>query len=211
MVIIQNGGDIIYQIASKGKLFTEAQCLRHDVYLQVGYIQRPCKDGIIPDSKDEISDYIIALDYSLDEVVGTMRITPVVDFKKYDLFRHWKGNMLPGAEEKIAKIFLRYSVAELGALAAKKNGNVPSKRKGISWGLYKSTFLYSLIKEIDYWVIGMDSGKLVILESLGWHVERLGKPIEYFGSVSELGLMSVNKQLGSIYNKNPRYYQYIAS
>jgi len=57
----------------------------------------------------------------------------------------------------------------------------------------------------------MDSRALRSLEMLGWKVERLGEPINHVGSISELGVMEVKSQLGAIFNKNPRYYNYIAN
>jgi len=202
-MIICNGSNIVYQVAKSEIQIQEALTLRHDIYLAMGYIDEPCENSIIPDEKNDCSEYIVGLK-NAEELVGTIRLTPVEVFK--EMFCEWEENFVPDSEAIIAKVNGCSSV-ELGALAVKRgDGN-----RRVSWGLYKATYLYSLIKKIDYWVIAMDNVALRSLEMLGWHVERVGDPIMYMGSMTTLGIMPVREQLCSIFQKNQRYYHYLST
>lgn len=178
-----------------------AKKLHHDVYLDYGYIGEFCQDGIIPDEKNDISDFIVAVDED-GEVLGTMRLTPPNPI--LHVFESWKDSLLPRGKEFIEKVH-RSTAVELGALAVRRD----MQRRKISWGLYKATFLYSLLKEIKYWVIAMDDRALRALEMRGWYVQRIGEAIQYMGSSSTLGIMPISLQKENIGKKNQKYYDFI--
>lgn len=201
---IYNENGVTYRIADR-RIFPMAQRLRHDVYLDVGYIESPCESGVIMDYKDYFSEYITAIDHSSAEVIGTMRLTPLAH--SLDLFEIWDGSMFDDSIEYMASAKNKCSV-ELGALAVKKG--ITNGRK-VSWGLYKATLLYSLTRNFDYWVIAMDDRALRTLEMLGWYVHRIGKSIMYMGSSTTLGIMPVQEQLKSIAEKNQVFYKFISA
>jgi hypothetical protein len=189
------------QVASdQGTLFL-AKRLVHDVYFEYGYIDNPYPGGIIADEKDEISNFVVAMDET-GEVIGTMRLTPPNPELK--VFKSWKGAFLPDGEEYVEKI-KKNKIVELGALTVKKE----MQNKMISWGLYKSTLYFSLNNQLEYWVIAMDDRALRSLKILGWHVDLVGKSIDYMGSPSSLGIMQISRQIDAIREKNRRYYDYI--
>jgi hypothetical protein len=47
------------------------------------------------------------------------------------------------------------------------------------------------------------------MEMLGWKVERIGEPMDYFG-LTIPGIMPVNQQMHAIALKNTPYYKYVA-
>ncbi|HBP00947.1 MAG TPA: hypothetical protein DD454_01925 [Candidatus Moranbacteria bacterium] len=196
-------GDIICQVATNSALIREAQKLRHDVYLAEGYIKEPCAEGIIPDCKNGASTYLVALD-GAEELVGVMRLSPPVP--TFDVIDAWRGNFLPRVGCHLLDVCSKNSV-ELGSLAVKKS----ARTRKISWALYKATLLYSLMQEIDYWLIAVDDRVFRSLEILGWHINKVGNSIDYMGSPSTLGVMPVRNQLKSVFEKNPTHYSYLAS
>ena len=78
----------------------------------------------------------------------------------------------------------------------------------ISWGLYKAVYHYALVRTSttvsSAWMPALRS-----MEMLGWKVERIGEPMDYFG-LTIPGIMPVNQQMHAIALKNTPYYKYVA-
>lgn len=190
-------------IDTDSELFHRAQRLRHDVYKNVGYTKGH-ESGIIPDEKDDAAEYIIAL--KDEEVVGTLRMSPIE--LSEEMIAHWNGHLYLGAEEIIREICRPgESAKEVGALAVNKE----YRKKKVSSGLYKAIHIYSLMVGIRHWLFGMDRRALKAYERQGWRVHRLGSPIDYVGSISELGVVFVEKQFRYIHENNPNFYKEIVN
>lgn len=200
---ICNHEGVSYLLANNPVDVLRAKKLHHDVYFEYGYIEKPFSDGVISDEKNDISDFIVAIDEN-SELIGTMRLTP--PNPTLHVFESWSNALLPNGEKLIEMVHFSVAV-ELGALAVKRD---MQKRK-ISWGLYEATLLYSLSKGINYWVIAMDNRALRALERLGWYVERIGESICYMGSASTLGIMPIWLQKENINERNKKYYEFIFS
>lgn len=197
---IHSSNGITFQTVEDGDILLQALALRHDAYLEAEYIEKAYPDNIIHDKRDESSTHIVALD---DEcVIGTIRLAE----PPFDTLVVWKNNLFIQAEELI-KLAINSKSVELSALAVKKG--TPLKK--VAWGLYKATYLLSCLKEINYWVIGVDIRVLRALRILGWHMREVAFPAKYMGSICVPCIMPVAKQLESIADKNPRYYRYLTS
>lgn len=192
---------VSYLLAENPAIILQAKKLHHDVYLDYGYIEEFCQGGIIFDEKNDCSDFVVAVDED-SELIGTMRLTS--PSPTLHVFDKWEDALLPNGNHFIEMVHGSTAV-ELGALAVRRD---MQKRK-ISWGLYKATLLYSLLKEINYWVIAMDNRALRSLEMLGWYVERIGESIHYMGSSTTLGIMPILLQKEHISRKNRKYYNFI--
>jgi N-acyl-L-homoserine lactone synthetase len=193
---------ISYEIAESAEMISEAKHLCHDVYLQMGYIEKPFPGRVIPNEYDPTSIYIVALN-SRREVVGTIRL---ILEQPFDTLAVWKqqlyfscGNLINDA--------LNGNSFEIGALAVRKDH---SSMK-ISWGLYKTAFTCAKALELDYAVITMDARALRSLEMLGWYVVKIGKPMLYFGSLTVPGIMPVKAQEVAVQSKNQTYYKLLAA
>ncbi|MGB9743243.1 MAG: N-acyl amino acid synthase FeeM domain-containing protein [Minisyncoccales bacterium] len=189
---------IVFQTINDRKQIKEAKKLRHDVYLEVGYITTPYPDGIIPDPEPSI--YIVAL-LNGEELMGTVRVTPGPPFETLAV---WENKFFAESESLIKMLFDAKS-AEIGSLAVKKT----ARGKRISWGLYKALYLFALIEKIDFYVAGMDLNAYKLLQWLGWSLIEIGPVMEYMGSPSIPIIIPIKDQLSSVYQKNPTYYQYV--
>ncbi len=196
--VIHTQDGVVYRVADDPDLRREAQRLRHDVYLDKGYIKDPFLDGIISDKYDESSTFIVALDHDQD-LMGTICLTPGPPFNTLEI---WKDKLYPGLKEK-----LQGKIIEIGSLATKKAPHAVR----ISWGLYKACWLMALLEEVDWWIISVDARVFRILERLGWLMETIGPPLHYLGSSTVPAILLIKKQLSVIYEKNPLYYQYLVS
>jgi len=193
---------IVFQTAENSFQIQEAKKLRHDVYLEMGYITQPFFDGIIPDERDEHSTYIVAL-MGGQELVGTVRSYPGPSFETLEV---WKENFFPNPEisELIEEVCKRKSV-EIGALAVKKT----ARGRRISWGLYKALYLLFLMEKVNYCIAAIDLRAFKLLQWLGWSIIEIG-PAKYFmGSLTVPIVMPMKEHLLSIYQKNPTYYEYL--
>ena len=190
--------NIQYAIADTSELILAAKQLCHDVYLEHGYIDHAYPGKIIPNVQDDNAVYIVALNDDR-EVVGTIRLS----FGKYfATLKAWKNKIYPHSLEQI----MHAHCFEIGALAVNKD--FASQR--ISWGLYKAVYQYAIDAQLDYGIISMDARALRSMEMLGWKVERIGEPMDYFGSLTVPGIMPVRQQLHAIEMKNNPYYKYVA-
>ena len=192
---------IIFQTVENDDILLQALKLRHDAYLKVGYIEKAYPNGILPDKRDKNSIHIVALDDKC--VIGTIRLAK----PPFDAFTVWKNDSFAQAKELIRLVANSKSSVELSALAVKKG--TPFRK--VSRGLYKATYLLSYLKNINYWVIGVDVRVLRTLRILGWCAKEVAFPAKYMGSICVPCIMPVAKQLESIADKNPRYYNYLIS
>lgn len=193
---------ITYEIAETEKMIREAKHLCHDVYLQVGYIDKPFPGRIIPYEYDSTSVYIVALN-PLREVVGTVRLTLAPAFNTLKI---WKDRLYPSCIGLINDA-LDGNSFEIGALAVKKNF---SSMK-ISWELYKTVFKCAQALNLDYAIISIDARALRSLEMLGWYAVKIGEPMNYFGSLTVPCIMPVKAQSGAVELKNGAYKKLFAA
>lgn len=199
-MILHTKNGIAFQTVENPAFQQEACRLRHDVYLEVGYINHPFHSKIIPDEQDTKSTYIVASD-SNQKLLGTIRLTPGPPFKTFNV---WKNKYFPQTQNLIKTVANKHSM-ELGALAVVKT----ARNKHISWGLYKAAYLFALIKKIDYYVIGIDVRVFRTLEKLGVSIVNIGSPMHYMGSLTVPGVIPIAMQLCSVYEKNQDYYKYL--
>src|SRR6185436_10337743 len=82
---------ITYEVAQTETMIRAAKNLCHDVYLQVGYIDQPLPDRIIPYEYDSVATYIVALNEAR-EVIGTIRLAQGPPFKTLEV---WKDKLYP--------------------------------------------------------------------------------------------------------------------
>jgi hypothetical protein len=193
---------ITFEIASSEEMILKAKQLCHDVYLQVGYIKEPLPGRMIPFEYEESSTYIVAIN-SEQEVVGTVRLTQGPPFKTLKI---WEGKLFPAAGGVINDA-IHKNTFEIGALAVKKDFS-PMK---ISLGLYKAVYFCSILLKLDYGIICMDARALRSLEMLGWFVEKIGEPMDYFGSLTVPGIMPVNKQNESLWKNEVAFHEHRAA
>jgi hypothetical protein len=193
---------ITYEIAQSAEMICEAKQLCHDVYLQVGYIDKPLPGRIIPYQHDSASTYIVALN-SLRQVVGTIRLTAGPPFNTLNI---WKDRLYISCS-KIINDALDGNSFEIGALAVRKDF---SSMK-ISWGLYKSAYKCAQILNMEYAIISIDSRALRSLEMLGWYVIKIGEPMYYFGSLTVPGILPLKAQVSAIQSKNQASHKLIAA
>ena len=193
--------NIHYEIADTPEMILAAKQLCHDVYLGHGYIDHPYTGKIIPNNSDETAVYFVALTDDR-EVVGTIRLNLGQSF---DTLKAWGNKIYAGSRQRIEQV-LHTHCFEIGALAVNKS----FATQKISWGLYKAIYHYALCAHLDYGIISMDARALRSMEMLGWKVERIGEPMDYFGSLTIPGIMPVNQQLHAIALKNAPYYKYVA-
>ncbi len=194
-------GTITYEVAMTKEMILAAKHLCHDVYLQSGYIDFSFPDRIIPYQYDASSLYIVALN-SVNEVVGTVRLTIGYPFTTLNV---WEDKLYPASQGLIDEALTANSF-EIGALAVKKEYAAYK----ISWGLYKAVYLNALALNLDYGIISMDQRAMRAMEMLGWYVEKIGEPMDYFGSLTVPGIMPVRQQLAAIASRNNNYHQYLA-
>ena len=197
-----HSGKITFQVADTDKKIIQAKHLCHDVYLNIGYIEAPYPGKIIPYEYEASSAYIIAMN-PFGEVVGTMRITQGPPFKTLDI---WKDKLYSGSASLINDA-LHSASFEIGALAVRKDFSTMK----ISWGLYKAAYLYSVAMRLDYGIISMDTRALRALEMLGWVVVKIGEPMNYFGSLTVPGIMTVSQQPQSMLENNLLYHIHLAA
>lgn len=197
-----SSGDITYTVATSKELLLAATRLHHDVYLQMGYISKAFPDRIIPSQHDGATVYIVALN-SAHDVVGTIRLNIGSPFTT---FKIWDRNLYPSCEMLIKEVLAGKSF-EIGALAVKKEYSAQK----ISWGLYKASYQVALALNLTYGVISMDCRALRSIEMLGWHVVKIGDPINYYGSLTVPGVMPVKIQSECISFKNRSYQQYLCA
>jgi len=181
------------QIADTPELIRAAKNLCHDVYLHVGYIDAPYADRMIPYEYESTSTYIVAIT-SMNEVIGTVRLTQGPPFKTFDV---WKDNLF-ASQSALIKSALEGPSFEIGALAVNKNFSAMK----ISLMLYKAVYIYSRSLKLDYAIISMDARALRAMEMQGWVVVKIGGPMDYFGSITIPGIMPVNEQPGSVLQKS---------
>ena len=193
---------ITFGIADTEAKISQAKQLCHDVYLDVGYIEAPYPNRIIPYELDSSSAYIIAMN-PFREIIGTIRITIGGPSKTFEI---WKGRLFPAYDELINNT-LNSNSFEMGALAVKKDYSIMK----ISSGLYKAAFQYSLDMKLDYGIISMDARALRSLEMLGWFVIKIGAPMDYFGSLTVPGIMPVSLQPVAMLNNNILYHTHQAA
>jgi len=199
---VPSSGVIKYKIAYTKEMILAAKNLQHDVYLQIGYINKPFSDRIIPFERDACAIYIVALNFA-GEVVGTIRFTIGSPFTTLEV---WKYNLYPMCESLIKEALAGNSF-EIGGLAVRKEYSAHK----ISWGLYKAVYQEALALNLAYGIISIDSRALRAMEMLGWHVVRIGEAMNYFGSLTVPGIMPVNLQSVLVSSKNKRYQQYLAA
>ena len=194
---------IKYIVAHTKILKLKALRLRHDVFLEKGYIQTAFPQWIIPDKTDKISKYIIALNQN-KEIVGTLKIIPTPKF----FFKIYKKAFYknPSTKRIILNIKRNFS-AEIGGLAVKKK----YRKKKISNGLYKAAWLYALLKGIKWYVFGIDKEAVNSLKKCGWKISYLGRPLFYLGSSTIPCAILLKEQLKSVYEKNPKYYKFLVN
>lgn len=190
--IMQLQSSLRVQIADTPELIRAAKNLCHDVYLQVGYIDKPLADRIIPYEYDSTSTYIVALT-SMNEVVGTVRVTQGPPFKTFDV---WK-NSLYASKAALIKSALEGRSFEIGALAVNKNFSAMK----ISMMLYQAINIWSRTMNLEYAIISMDARALRAMEMQGWLVIKIGEPMDYFGSITVPGIMPVNEQPQAVLQK----------
>ncbi len=198
-MIIHTKDGFVFKTADEASLRLEAQRLYHNVYLEMGYINRPYPDGIIPFKYNKISTYIVAV--KRHKVVGVMRFTPGPPFLTLQTLEE----NLSSKTRDLLKVVYKQPSAELGALAVKRE----FRRKRVSWGLYKASWVMALLRQIDWYVICMDLTAFRKVKQLGWYIKEITPPIDYMGSPSVLGIIPVRKQLSTIYAKNFHYYKYL--
>jgi len=180
---------IIYKIANTPQLIFNAKRLCHDVYLQAGYIKEAFTGGIIPYPYDSSAVYIVALNAG-NEVLGTLRLAMACPFKTLEL---WNDSLYYSCKQLICQA-LKGNAFEIGALAIRKDYSYT----GVSFGLYKTAYDYSLSHGLDYAVITMDQRAIGSLEKYGWYFIKIGEPREYFGSVSIPAIIPINEQAAFI-------------
>ena len=193
---------ITFQVAETEKVILAAKHLCHDVYLQVGYIDKPCIGNIIPSGHDDLSTYIVALN-ALQEVIGTIRLTQGPPFKTLEI---WKDKLYPLCNRLITEAIHSHTF-EIGALAVRKDFS-PVK---VSWGLYKAAYLSSIAMHLDYGIISIDARALRSLQMLGWFVQKIGEPMHYFGSLTVPAIMPVHQQPGSVLQTKLAYHKYLVA
>lgn len=199
-MILHSDKKFIYKTIENTRLKLAAKRLNHDVYLEMGYIKQSYPNRIIPYKNDDIATYIVAL--KNDFLCGTIHISPINSPSL--VFENWKDKLY-SKSQKILKIISKERKAELGGLAVKKK----YRGKGVAAGLYKACWLFALLNDIKWYLIKMDKKALKSLENLGWHVERIGPPLYYMGSITIPGIIQISKQLLNVYKKNINYYKYL--
>jgi hypothetical protein len=193
---------VTYEVAQSAELILSAKNLCHDVYLQAGYIHQPLPGRIIPYEYDSVAFYIVALN-EMREVLGTIRITQGASFKTLDV---WKDRLYPVCTPLISDA-LNGNSCEVGALAVRKDCCAMK----ISWGLYKAAYRCALALNLDYVFISMDVRALRSFEMLGWSVVRIGEALDYFGSPTVPGILSVSKQAAAVESGNLVYHKMLAA
>jgi len=188
----------------RGKTAVDAvKRLRHDTYLQCGFIDSPYPDGVIPDKADNDAAVYLAAVVN-NEVIGGIRLAAppfkVLDVVGDELYEDVRDR-IKEMENNPAK----NKAVELGSLAVKSGTGY----KHISGSLYKAVYRVSLMEGIKYWLIDIDERVYNALLRLGWKVDEIGPRHEYMGSVTVPGLMSVQEQTESIRDRNPEYYSYL--
>jgi hypothetical protein len=193
---------ISFQVAANKSIIVEAKQLCHDVYLNHKYIDAPYPGKIIPYTHDASSVYIVAIN-SLQDVVGTIRLTAGVPFKTFEV---WQNNFYPDYNKLIHEVQNTASL-EIGALAVRKDHSVLK----ISWGLYKATHRYCMAMNVRYGVISMDARALRSLQMVGWNVMQIGAPKYYFGSLTVPAIIPVHQQSKKIINNNFEHHMHQAA
>jgi N-acyl-L-homoserine lactone synthetase len=190
---LHHAGTLRVQVADTPELILAAKNLCHDVYLQVGYIDKPLADRIIPYEFDNASTYLVAMT-SQNEVVGTIRLTQGPPFKTLNV---WKDSLFD-SKAGLIKTALEGRSFEIGALAVNKNFSALK----ISFLLYNAVYFYSRLLNLDYAVISMDARALRAMQMQGWLVVQIGAPMDYFGSITIPGIMPVNDQPETVLQKS---------
>ncbi len=190
-----------YFVTQAGTLGEMAQKLRHDVYLDLGYIENAYPDRIIPDNHKE-DEYVVA--YCDDNVLGTLKFSPIVCAN--ELLTLWDGQLKECALEHISKFESGKSVV-VGALAVGKGNN----DKKVSWGIYKTSLLYSLNNHIKHWLIAIDARALRVMDMVGWRIHRIGNPMFYMGSSTVLCVLNMDEQMASFEKKQNAFYEMLIS
>jgi len=202
-VVLHTAGNVTYEVAESEALKLAAKALCHDVYLEFGYIEKRFPEGIIPeDRNDGESMYIVAR--TGDCVCGTIRLRYGVS--PFSVFRAWAQKLDQDSRDTLTRISTEPR-AELGRLAVSANFRTGK----VSQGLYKSAWLLALIKQIAWYLIRVDQRALTSLERCGYYVQRIGPPLYWMGSPTVPAVMEIGKQLSSVYEKNPKYYQYLVN
>lgn len=158
---------VSYVVANTGQLIYLAKRLCHDVYLRSGYISEAMPDGIIPFQYDSSAVYIVALNAGND-VVGTVRLAMACPSH---IFEVWQGKLYESYNWLVGNATTAKSF-EMGALAVRPDFSYT----GVSFGLYKAAYDYSLEQGLDYAIIGMDQRALGSLIKYGWNFIQIGEP-----------------------------------
>lgn len=193
------GKEVDYYLAQEPATITAAKQLRHEVYLECGFIEKPFPEKVIPDHQD--NDEALYLVAKVDgEVIGTIRMA-APPFKTIEVL----GDEVYDAAREELKDLAKSNAVELGSLAVKHK----SGRSHISGTLYKAVYWVSLQQKIKYWVIDIDERVYDALLRLGWKVDEIGPRHEYMGSETVPGIMPVEEQADHIMSKNPKYFEYL--
>ena len=193
--------EISFRIAKSSQEVYNARRLCHDVYFSLGFLRKEMKGKVIPNKHEAHTIYLVAIN-NKNDVVGTLSITE----GRFKTLTDWKGEFYDNQERLIDKIYRTKSI-EIGALAVRDD----YRKKNVSWGLYKLSLKYSLAMKFEYAIIGMDKAALKSLEDLGWDIVKIGKPMEYFGSLTVPAILPIRQQLGKVAGNNVGYHDYLAA
>jgi len=173
---------ITYKIANEDERIAARRFI-HDKYLEAGYFSEPYPSGIYDDHYVDKSVYFVALDPKGD-IVGTLRIIHNSAEKDLPVLRDFK--LYPQMKNKIDSIKSQ-EVVEVGNLSA-----IPGR--GITIGLFKQAFKYSLDKGYKYWIAGIDMNVFNMIKKRYRYINfiQLGDPKYYIGSISIPIMLKIN-------------------
>ena len=147
-------------------------------YLDAGYVTELADDGVIDDDWVAHSKYLVAVEDSSNEIIGTCRmIQPSV--RGFPLFRY-----LPVSEDA-NRTFADMNpnrCTEVSALATARTG---LQEFAVGASLYAAVWQTAVAEGYAYLLAGIDRRLFRLLyRQLGFPYEPLGEPVEYMGSLT---------------------------
>jgi len=179
---------ISFNIPRNPGIILQAKRLCHDVYLQMGYIDRPCPGGVLP-GHDSDCTYIVAFN-KYEQVIGTVRLSRQVPST---IFEAWKDTLFASCGSLISNAF-RQSSFSIGSLAVNK----AYANMKISRGLYQMAYEWAQGNEMAYGILSMDHRAFRALRMMGWHAIQVGEAAWYFGSPTIPAIIAIREQKANV-------------
>jgi len=175
---------IAFSIAGNQEAILQAKHLCHDVYLQMGYIDKPYPGHVLP-GQDSDSTYIVATN-ERNEVTGTVRLSRQIPC---NIFDEWKGKLFVSCRSLISNA-LRQQSFIIGSLAVDK----AYAGMKVSGGLYQMAYEWALRHHMAYGIISMDHRAFRALKMMGWHAIQVGDAAWYSGSPTIPAIIPIGEQ-----------------